>query len=160
MIYNRGQPADLDNWAQRGNRGWGYADVLPYYRRSERRIGYGDDAKRGREGGIPVTDMDWIHPVSEAFIAGAVGERHPAQPRLQQRRPGRRRLLPAHDPPRPPGQRGARLPAPGDGAAAGIEVRTNARASGHPVRGQARDRRPLPARARRPARARCTPGAR
>ncbi len=72
MVWNRGQPADLDNWAQRGNRGWGYADALPYYRRSERRIGTGDDAVRGREGGIPVTDMDWFHPVSEAFIAGAV----------------------------------------------------------------------------------------
>ena len=33
MVYNRGQPDDLNNWAQRGNRGWGYADVLPYYRR-------------------------------------------------------------------------------------------------------------------------------
>ena len=72
MVYNRGQPDDLNNWAQRGNRGWGYADVLPYYRRTERRIGFGGEA-RGREGAIPVTDMDWIHPVSEAFIAGCVG---------------------------------------------------------------------------------------
>jgi choline dehydrogenase len=72
MVYNRGQPADFDNWAQRGNRGWGYADVLPYFRRTEQRIGLGDDAVRGRAGGVPVTDMDWIHPISEAFIAGAV----------------------------------------------------------------------------------------
>ncbi len=80
MIYNRGQPADLNNWAQRGNRGWGYEDVLPYYRRSERRIGHGDEAKRGREGKIPVTDMDWIHPLSEAFIAGAVASGIPRNP--------------------------------------------------------------------------------
>ncbi len=81
MIWNRGQPADLDSWAQRGNRGWGYADCLPYYRRSERRIGICDEAKRGREaGGIPVTDMDWIHPVSEAFIAGCVGLGIPRNP--------------------------------------------------------------------------------
>ena len=73
MIYNRGQPADLDAWAQRGNRGWGYADCLPYYRRSENRIGLGD-ATRGRtNGAVPVTDMDWIHPVSEAFIQGCLG---------------------------------------------------------------------------------------
>jgi choline dehydrogenase len=72
MVYNRGQPDDLNNWAQRGNRGWGYADVLPYYRRTERRIGFGGEG-RGREGALPVTDMDWIHPVSEAFIAGCVG---------------------------------------------------------------------------------------
>jgi len=80
MVFNRGQPADLDNWAQRGNRGWGYADVLPYYRRTERRIGFGDDAVRGRDGGIPVTDMDWIHPVSEAFIAGCVAAGIPRNP--------------------------------------------------------------------------------
>ncbi len=80
MVYNRGQPNDLDAWAQRGNRGWGYADVLPYYRRTERRIGFGDDAVRGREGGVPVTDMDWIHPVSEAFIAGCVAAGIPRNP--------------------------------------------------------------------------------
>nr|WP_314072701.1 GMC family oxidoreductase N-terminal domain-containing protein [uncultured Roseococcus sp.] len=80
MIYNRGQPGDLDHWAQLGNRGWGYADSLPYYRRTERRIGFGDDAKRGRTQGIPVTDMDWIHPLSEAFIAGCVGMGIPRNP--------------------------------------------------------------------------------
>ncbi len=81
MVYNRGQPADLDHWAQRGNRGWGYADCLPYYRRSERRIGFGDDAVRGRYAdGIPITDMDWINPVSEAFIAGCVGLGIPRNP--------------------------------------------------------------------------------
>ena len=79
MIYNRGQPADLNNWAQRGNRGWGYDDVLPYYKKSERRIGDGGE-RRGRAGGIPVTDMDWIHPLSEAFIAGCVGMGIPRNP--------------------------------------------------------------------------------
>ena len=73
MIYNRGQPADLDNWAQRGNRGWGYADCLPYYRRSENRIGLSDDTRGRNDGAVPVTDMDWIHPVSEAFIQGCIG---------------------------------------------------------------------------------------
>jgi choline dehydrogenase len=80
MIYNRGQPNDQNSWAQRGNRGWGYDDVLPYYRRSEKRIGFGDAKSRGREGGIPVTDMDWIHPLSEAFIAGCVGAGIPRNP--------------------------------------------------------------------------------
>jgi choline dehydrogenase len=80
MVYNRGQRADFDNWAQRGNRGWGYVDILPYFKRSERRIG-GDDALfHGRDGAIPVTDMDWIHPVSEAFIAGAIGMGLPRNP--------------------------------------------------------------------------------
>ncbi len=73
MIYNRGQRADLDSWAQRGNRGWGYVDMLPYYKRTERRIGIADDRIHGHEGNLPVTDIDWIHPICEAFIAGAVG---------------------------------------------------------------------------------------
>ena len=72
MVYNRGQKADFDHWAQRGNRGWGYTDVLPYFKRTERRIGVADDRFHGREGNLPVTTMDLIHPVCEAFIDGAV----------------------------------------------------------------------------------------
>jgi choline dehydrogenase len=72
MIYVRGQPADYDQWAQLGNPGWGYEDVLPYFKRSERRIGPDEAGVHGRSGGIPVSDMDWHHPISEAFIAAAV----------------------------------------------------------------------------------------
>jgi choline dehydrogenase len=79
LIYNRGQPDDLNNWAQRGNRGWGYDDCLPYYKRTERRVGVSDDT-RGTEGGMPVTDMDWFHPVSEAFIEGCVAQGIPRNP--------------------------------------------------------------------------------
>jgi choline dehydrogenase len=71
MVYNRGQRGDFDNWAQRGNRGWGYVDVLPYFRRTELRVGAGDDRIHGREGAMPVTDMDWFHPICEAFMDGA-----------------------------------------------------------------------------------------
>ncbi|MFO1159235.1 MAG: GMC family oxidoreductase N-terminal domain-containing protein [Reyranellaceae bacterium] len=71
-IYNRGQRLDFDGWAQRGNRGWGYADVLPYFRRSERRIGEADETFRGRDGNLPITDLDWRDPLCEAFIEGAV----------------------------------------------------------------------------------------
>ena len=71
-VYNRGQRMDYDTWAQFGNRGWGYADVLPYFRRLERRIGEGDATFRGREGPLTVTDIDWRHPLCDAFIAGAV----------------------------------------------------------------------------------------
>jgi len=79
-IYNRGQRLDYDGWAQRGNRGWGYADVLPYFKRLERRIGQGDDTFRGREGGLTVTDIDQHHPLSEAFIAGALSLGIPRNP--------------------------------------------------------------------------------
>jgi choline dehydrogenase len=71
-IYNRGQRMDFDGWAQRGNRGWGYPDVLPYFRRSERRVGEADDTFRGRDGNLPITDLDWRDPICEAFIEGAV----------------------------------------------------------------------------------------
>ena len=41
-IYNRGQRQDFDTWAQMGNRGWGYADILPYFKR------HGAAGRRGR----------------------------------------------------------------------------------------------------------------
>ncbi len=80
MVYNRGQAADFNSWAQRGNRGWGYADVLPYFKRTQRLLGKGDDAYHGRDGAIPVTDFDWSHPICEAFLEGAVGLGIPRNP--------------------------------------------------------------------------------
>ncbi len=71
-IYSRGQRLDFDGWAQRGNRGWGYADVLPYFKRSERRIGDGDETFRGREGNLIITNIDYRHPLADDFIKGAV----------------------------------------------------------------------------------------
>ncbi|WP_029587319.1 GMC family oxidoreductase [Bradyrhizobium sp. URHD0069] len=79
-IYNRGQHQDFDTWAQLGNRGWGYPDVLPYFRRLERRVGDGDAAFRGRDGGLTVTDIDWKDPLCEAFIAGAMSLGIPRNP--------------------------------------------------------------------------------
>jgi choline dehydrogenase len=70
-IYNRGQRMDFDGWAQRGNRGWGYNDVLPYFRRTEKRIGDADDTFRGRSGHLTVTDLGVSHPLCEAFLKGA-----------------------------------------------------------------------------------------
>jgi len=50
MIFQRGNPADYDRWAQRkGVEGWSYADCLPYFKRMES-CDAGDDAHRGREG--------------------------------------------------------------------------------------------------------------
>ena len=79
-IYNRGQPLDYDVWAQMGNRGWSYADVLPYFKRSERRIGHGDDRYRGREGPFAVTDLDWHHPLCDAYLQGAANLGIPINP--------------------------------------------------------------------------------
>lgn len=79
-IYNRGQRMDFDTWAQMGNRGWGYADVLPYFRRLEKRVGEGEDTYRGREGSLTVTTMDWRDPLCEAFMEGAVSLGIPRNP--------------------------------------------------------------------------------
>ena len=79
LVYNRGQREDFDGWAAMGNRGWSYAEVLPYFKRNERRAG-GDDRYRGREGPLPVSDIEWIHPICESFIRGAQGLGLPRNP--------------------------------------------------------------------------------
>ena len=71
-VYNRGQSLDFNTWAQEGNRGWGYADVLPYFKRMERKLGVGEDTYRGRNGPLTVNDHDWTHPLCEAFIQGCI----------------------------------------------------------------------------------------
>ncbi|MBY0510024.1 MAG: GMC family oxidoreductase N-terminal domain-containing protein [Rhodospirillaceae bacterium] len=73
LIYNRGQATDFNSWAQAGNHGWGYDDVLPYFRRGERRIADADPYYRGTSGELPITDLDWPHPLLKPFIAGAQG---------------------------------------------------------------------------------------
>jgi len=55
MVFIRGQAQDYDHWAQLGNRGWSYQDVLPIFKRMERYEG-GADQFRGRDGILRVTD--------------------------------------------------------------------------------------------------------
>ena len=76
-VYNRGQRADFDIWAQKGNAGWSYDDVLPYFNRSESRPGADG---RGQDGPLPVTDIDWRHPLCDAFVAGVAGLGLPRNP--------------------------------------------------------------------------------
>jgi choline dehydrogenase len=71
LNYVRGQAVDYDSWAQRGNPGWSFEEVLPYFKRSENRIGDADERYRGKSGELPITDLDWHHPVSDALIASA-----------------------------------------------------------------------------------------
>jgi choline dehydrogenase len=80
MAYTRGQARDFDGWAQLGNPGWSYSDVLPYFRRCERKAGAGDDRYRGREGRIGVTHLDWQNPLIDAFIESAVALGVPYNP--------------------------------------------------------------------------------
>lgn len=80
LIYNRGQANDFNSWAQAGNRGWGYSDILPYFKRSERRISENIAAHRGNDGEQPVTDLDWHHPLLKPFVDGAEGLGIPFNP--------------------------------------------------------------------------------
>ena len=70
LIYIRGQRQDYDHWAALGNPGWGYDDVLPYFRRSEANQ-RGADAFHGGDGAMKVSDIGARHELIEAFIAGA-----------------------------------------------------------------------------------------
>jgi choline dehydrogenase len=79
-IYNRGQALDFDTWAQQGNAGWGYADILPYFKRTESRIGDGDDSFRGRSGELPITTYHWPNPLCDAFVEAAVESGIPRNP--------------------------------------------------------------------------------
>jgi 5-(hydroxymethyl)furfural/furfural oxidase len=53
QLANRGAPADFEEWVSRGARGWGWADVLPYYKKVERDMDF-EGPLHGREGRIPV----------------------------------------------------------------------------------------------------------
>src|SRR5271165_5569319 len=78
MVFVRGQAQDLDTWAQMGNRGWSYAEVLPVFKRMESYAGVGDAAFRGRQGPLRVTNPEPSDPLFATIIKAAaeVGIRH------------------------------------------------------------------------------------
>ena len=78
MVFVRGRAQDFDTWAQMGNRGWSYAEVLPLFKRMESYAGEGDDAFRGREGPLRVTNPEPHDPLFATIIKAAaeVGIRH------------------------------------------------------------------------------------
>jgi choline dehydrogenase len=71
MIYNRGQHDDYNVWAQRGNRGWSFDEVLAYFRKSEHRDGYADPGYHGIGGPLTVTDPDWNSLLCQLFVDAA-----------------------------------------------------------------------------------------
>ena len=71
LIFSRGQKMDFDVWAQKGNRGWSYDDVLPYFCRYESHENSEDSNFRGQSGEMTITDLKWRDPLCEAFIRGA-----------------------------------------------------------------------------------------
>ena len=80
LIFNRGQRSDYDNWAQKGNLGWAYDDLLPYFKSLEKYIPSknqniiepSENALRGNDGEMIVTDLNWRDPLCDAFIKAAM----------------------------------------------------------------------------------------
>ncbi len=71
MVFIRGQARDYDGWAQLGNRGWSYDDVLPTFKKMESYAG-GEDEFRGRDGPLRVDDTPRHQvPLLERMIAAA-----------------------------------------------------------------------------------------
>jgi len=79
LLYVRGQHEDYDRWRQHGNSGWGYDDVLPYFKKAENQQRGADDF-HGVGGPQPVSDLGHPDPLSAAFITAAAETGIPVNP--------------------------------------------------------------------------------
>ena len=71
MVFVRGQAQDYDTWAQLGNRGWSYREVLPIFRDMESFQGDADEDYRGRNGPLKVTESNESGAIYDALIKAA-----------------------------------------------------------------------------------------
>ncbi len=70
MMYVRGNRGDYDRWEAMGNPGWGYDDILPFFRRSEANTTFADDY-HGTDGPMGVATNPHRHSVCERFLEAA-----------------------------------------------------------------------------------------
>jgi len=70
MVYIRGHRSDYDQWASLGNAGWSYADVLPYFKRSEDNADF-DGEYHGKGGPLAVNKLRTDNPVQQTFLQAA-----------------------------------------------------------------------------------------
>src|SRR5207237_80774 len=72
LIYIRGNRRDYDHWAQLGNTGWSFEEVLPYFKKSERNLRPGIGEKyHGRDGLLIVSDPHPPAKATQAFLEAA-----------------------------------------------------------------------------------------
>ncbi len=71
MVYQRGHPSDYDGWAARGNEGWAYEELLPYFRKMQHQE-RGESKHHGVGGPINVADPQDPNPLSIAFVDAAL----------------------------------------------------------------------------------------
>ena len=79
LLYVRGQKQDFDHWRQLGNTGWGWEDVLPYFRRAENWEGGGDEL-RGGDGPLQVSHSRISRDVIDAWEEAAINAGYPRNP--------------------------------------------------------------------------------
>ena len=79
LVYVRGNAGDYDGWAQQGNAGWSYQDVLPYFMKAERNAVYAD-AFHGTDGPLGVETNTRRHPLCDRFIEAATSRGVPFNP--------------------------------------------------------------------------------
>jgi choline dehydrogenase len=79
MVYIRGNRADFDEWAAMGAEGWGYDDVLPYFKKSEDNE-RGADQFHGVGGPLPVRESRAMSPVADVFVEAAAQAGHERNP--------------------------------------------------------------------------------
>jgi choline dehydrogenase len=72
MVYSRGNPRDYDDWAARGATGWSYAEVLPYYTRSENNENYPPSVYHGRGGPMNVLTIPRPNRLNQDFIDATI----------------------------------------------------------------------------------------
>ena len=70
LVYVRGNPLDFERWEEEGAQGWGYGDVLPYFKRAEDRA-EGGDAYRGAGGPLKTSYGSLKNPLHEAWMKAA-----------------------------------------------------------------------------------------
>jgi choline dehydrogenase len=68
MVYFRGHPGDYDDWATAGARGWSYAELLPYFLRSEHNSAFADSPYHHVGGPMAVSDIPQVNPLVTCFL--------------------------------------------------------------------------------------------
>lgn len=76
MLYIRGVPLDYDEWREAGCVGWGWQDVLPYFKKSERNLRFNDEL-HGQDGPLTVADRVSDNGIVNAFVAAAQSAGYP-----------------------------------------------------------------------------------
>ncbi len=79
LVFLRGAPTDYDGWEASGAKGWGYKDVLPYFKRMEHNV-RGADSYRGQGGPMTISDIKRPSETAKAWVESCERLQYPANP--------------------------------------------------------------------------------